>query len=378
MTDQTNTDETVTGRDDAATSDEVDRLAEELREAGRPFARVTVVRREPPVSANVGDRALVTAEGDLHGWIGGVACAQSVAVKVAREAIDSGDPVLVGLAPDPEDVARPGLDAYPMTCHSGGTLELFVDPVLPTPRLVVVGENPVARALVRLAGTTDSTVTALTETADEDTLPGADTVARIRDGDAVRAALDGATAIVVASMGAYDEAGLTAALRTEASYVGLVASTARREELVRTVADALDVTPETVADAVVSPAGLDIGAKTPEEIAVSILAELVAVRRGAVAVGSPASVRADADREHERTTDQRSHDHGNGHVNGEGTSSDDTETAVDPVCGMTVTVDEAALSTTHAGESYYFCGEGCRDAFESDSERFTGSVVSGG
>jgi xanthine dehydrogenase accessory factor len=342
-------------RADAAAPEQVERLAAEYLRTGRPFARVTVVRREPPVSAVVGDRAIVTDDGDLVGWIGGAACAQSVAVKEATAALERGEPAFVGLAPDPDDVARPGLSAYPMTCHSGGTLELFIEPVVPGPRLVVVGESPIARALSRLAGETGYDVTVATG-------PDGDGVA-VSDTDALAAPLDEAAAVVVASMGAYDEAGLEAALRAGVAHVGLVASARRRDEVAEEVAETLGVEIEAVAERVSSPVGLDIGAKTPEEIAVSILAELVAVRRGAVSVESAAPLDLGDD---EPTA---THDHGHD-------DTADVETAIDPVCGMDVVVGEA-LTVTYGGERYHFCGEGCAAAFERDPERYLDEVAAG-
>jgi xanthine dehydrogenase accessory factor len=348
-----------TGSDDAETNavstERVDRLAAEHRAAGRPFASVTVVRREPPVSAEVGDRALVTPDGDLTGWIGGTACAQSVAVEEAIAALNRGEPTLVGLAPDPNDVDRPGLSAYPMTCHSGGVLELFVEPVTPAPRLVVVGETPVARALVRFAAETRYDVTTVVGSGSD--ADGGDGVTTV----------DGADAVVVASMGANDRAGLEAAISAGVPYIGLVASGTRWDELAGDVAASLDADVGAVTEAVSCPAGLDIGAKTAEEIAVSVLAELVSVRRRSNGV-SLGGVAVDASTVGVADTD--------GDADGDATA-DATADAIDPVCGMAVPADEAAATVTHDGEVYHFCGQGCADAFEGDPEQYA-EVVTGG
>jgi len=374
-------------RADAASRAAVDRLAESLRERGRPFALVTVVRREPPVSANVGDRAVVTPDGELTGWVGGAACAHSIAVKEALAAIDDGEPRLVGLAPDPDDVARPGLNAYPMTCHSGGTLELFVDPVSPSTRLVVVGQSPVSRALTRLAAETGYDVTVVSAPGSDpeevDTAAASATVAA-DDEDALETAVEAAAAVVVATMGDYDEVGLEAALRAGVPYVGLVASDVRHDELAASLAATLDADPDAVGAAVTTPAGVDIGARTPEEIAVSVLAELIAIRRGAgpsgagaaaLDVGTAAGEGPETAGEGGETAEKTSEagDSATGTPRddrGEAGEATDAETAVDPVCGMTVTVDEAAETVTLDGETYYFCGEGCAAAFRDDPERF--------
>ena len=365
---------------DATSPEKVDRLASEWREAGRSFAVVTVVRREPPVSVNVGDRALVTPDGELVGWVGGAACAQSVAVREAKRALRTGKSALLGLAPDPDTVARPGLDAFPMTCHSGGVLELFVEPVMPTPRLVVIGDSPMARALTRLASDMSYVVTVV---ADSDAAPRADETIT-PDDEGVVERIEGAEAIVVATMGAFDESGIEIGLRAGVPYVGLVASRRRAKNLFEDVAERLGVDAEDVVDAVVVPAGLDLRAETPEEIALSILAELVAARRGATdrppvpsegietrterdeAANDGEEANADAD---ENEGVDENEDVGEDEGADADANAKNGETVIDPVCGMDVVTDEAATVDLD-GETYYFCGQGCADAFEDDPERF--------
>jgi xanthine dehydrogenase accessory factor len=360
MTDDTPRDEPK-AEETAASPEDVQRLAREFEAAGRPYARVTVVRREPPVSATVGDSALVTPDGDLVGWIGGVACAQSVVTREATEALRTGDPTLVGLAPDPESVARPGLEAFPMTCHSEGTLELFVEPVVPVPRLVVVGDSTISRALVRLASALTYEVTVVAD-ADADAFAGADR--RVELADADDAVFADAAFVVVASMhDDTDARGVERAVRAAVPYVSLVASDKRATTLFDRVATRIGVDADALADAVRSPAGLDIGAETPEEIAVSILAELVEVRRSGT-VDAPELVVDSAAAGGEATTDEAA-------TGGEATTDGAaTEEVVDPVCGMDVVVGEAAATVTVEGETYHFCGQGCADAFADDPKRY--------
>lgn len=369
MTDDT---ETETNRDghsaraDAASRETVDRLARQYTEQGRPFARVTVVRREPPVSARVGDRAIVTSDGELTGWIGGVACAQSVAVREAQTALRRGDAKLVGIAPDPDTIDRPGLEAFPMTCHSQGTLELFVEPVTPVSRLVVVGDSPIAQAVSALAAGLPYDLTVVAPAGADAT--GADRLVEIDDAAALAEAFDGATWVVVASMGATDDVAVEAALAAGVPYVGLVASRRRADELCERVADRTGRAVEDVRAAVTSPAGVDIGARTPEEIGVSVLAELISVRRAGDTAGSVGGThdRADATRGTAET-------HEGPDVDADADDGDDGtdhETATDPVCGMDVTVGEAAATATHEGTTYHFCGQGCQEAFVDDPDRF--------
>jgi xanthine dehydrogenase accessory factor len=304
-------------------------------ERGVPYARVTVVRREPPVSANVGDRAVVTRSGEIHGWIGGMSCAQSIVGEEARAAIEDGEPRLLGIAPDPETVDRPGLSAFPMRCHSEGVLELFVEPVTPAPTLLVVGGSPIARSLARLAAELPVEVTLVDPEGDDDGLPAGTTVATTTDPAALAAAVGPAPLVVVASMGGVDARGVAAGVRAGAEYVGLVASDDRCSEVVDRAAGLLGDDPSTVRAAVTNPAGVDVAARTPAEIAASILAEVVDVRArsagAAVAETGP-----------------------------------DAAAATDPVCGMRVTPGEATASVDHGGETYHFCCHGCADSFRDD------------
>lgn len=325
--------------DGAAGDGADDRLAAleaEWRADGTPFARATVVRREPPVSAAVGDQALVTPDGDLEGWIGGAACAQDTVIDAGQRALSTGEPVLIGLAPDPETVDRPGLEAHPMTCHSGGTLEVFVEPVVPTPGLLIVGRSPVARRLARLAETVGMAVTVVDPEGDQH---GNVAVVSTTDPGAIADAAADARFVVVASMGAYDARGVAAGVMIEAPYIALIASGERAATVFERAADLLgdDADADALADRVTAPAGLEIGAKTPDDIAVSVLAQLVERRRRTDdAVGGAPAI------DHAATR----------------------AAAVDPVCGMEVDIEGAAATVEHDATTYYFCCQGCADTFE--------------
>lgn len=302
-----------------------------LRAAGEPFVRATVVRREAPISATVGDRAIVTADGIAAGWIGGVGCAETAVLRESRAVLETGEPKLIGLAPEPESIERPGLEAFPLTCHSGGTLEVFVDPVNTAPRLVVIGGSAVATAVTGGAGDLGFHVTVVDPA--DGASPAADEVLATTDQREIVESVGAANAVVVASVGEFDARGVAAAIELNAPYVGLVASRRRAEEVFERAADLLGVEAADVADRVRSPAGIDIDADRPAEIGVSILGELVAQRESL----GPADDGAQA--------------------------SAEPETAVDPVCGMTVHIEDAAATVEHDGETYYFCGQGCADAF---------------
>jgi xanthine dehydrogenase accessory factor len=256
-----------------------------LTEAGTPFALATVVAVERPASARIGDRALVTAEGELHGWVGG-ACTEPEVVRLALEALADGD------------VRRERIESR---CASEGAVEVLVEPQRPAPLLAVIGDSPAARTLRELA-----------------------VVLRWRTTRAV----DDADAVVVASMGRGDEEALEGALASGAGYVGLVASAKRAAAVVAELRErGVD---EDALARVRSPAGLDLGPSAQEEIAVAIFAELVAWR----------------------------------HTRGPSPAELVIATAVDPVCGMTVAIADAAHVLDHQGTTYYFCGAGCLRKFE--------------
>ncbi|HEX2483045.1 MAG TPA: XdhC family protein [Methylomirabilota bacterium] len=311
--------------------------AEAVARRGEPFAIATVVRCEPPTSAKPGAKALIRQDGTVSGWIGG-SCAEPVAVKEALSALAEGEPrflVLVGKGGAPLGRAD-GVREYTMTCHSGGTIEIFVEPVLPKPALVLVGGGPVVETLAGLAAAARFTVTVVDP---ESPARAALVASRVVD-DLASIAVTSRTAIVVATHGRFDEDALDRALRSEADYVSLVASPTRA----RVVLESLRARgiPDERLGRLKAPAGLDLGAVTPEEIAVSILAEIVARRRRPPTV-PPASAASPAV----------------------------PVTARDPVCGMTVTIAMAGHSSRNPSGPVYFCCAGCKQQYDREPGRYT-------
>ena len=281
--------------------------AGELAAEGVPFVLATVVNVERPASARRGDRALVTAGGDIVGWVGG-ACSEPIVVREALLALGDGETRLVRIGPA-ASVAE-GADAETVvaasSCASEGVVEVLVEPQLAEPLLAVVGASPAAETLARLAPEAGWRVT--------------------------REPAAAADAVVVATMGHDDEATLEAALAGGVAYVGLVAS-ARRAASVLDGLRARGLGEEALGR-VRSPAGLDLGPSTQSEIAVAVLAELVAWRHSRTVVPSLPAI------------------------------------AIDPVCGMEVAVDGAKHTAVHEGLTYYFCASGCRSRFEADPARY--------
>lgn len=252
--------------------------AQRLQAEDRPFALVSVVRVEPPTSARPGDKALVTEDGQIEGWIGG-GCAQPVVIRAVRLALGDGRARMIRIAPAAEGHERDLGDVleFGMACHSGGTIELFIDPFLPPAHLVVIGDSAVAVALSALAPGVGLQVTVVAHGAEPADFPDA---VRVLTSDAAAMADEIAAGayIVVATQGRRDLQGLRAALALRARKVFFVAS-ARKAQVLRSSLVEAGSDASAVAD-IVAPAGLEIGAQTPEEIALSVLASVVAARRG--------------------------------------------------------------------------------------------------
>jgi xanthine dehydrogenase accessory factor len=262
-----------------------------LQQQDRPHAIVTVLRVQPPASARPGDKALVTADGIELGWIGG-GCSQPAVLKTVRLALADGRARVVRIAPSSEGDVRELDDVleFGMACHSGGTIELFVDPMLARARLTVVGDSPLAVALSSLGPRVGLPVTVVAHAADVDRFPEAERVLGSDDVAAVAQALTPGSFVVVATQGRRDVQGLRAALALQARQVFFVASHRKAQVLKAALVEAGEDAAEVAA--IVAPAGQPIGAQTPEEIALSVLAAVVAARRGqgalAAAVASAA------------------------------------------------------------------------------------------
>jgi xanthine dehydrogenase accessory factor len=345
-------------------------LAATLSRRGEPFVLATVVARSPPISAQVGDAAVVTSDGGFHGWVGG-SCTRPTVIAEARKALLDGRPRLVALDPDPDSRRRPGVIVFPMTCQSGGSVEIHIQPVMPAPRLLIYGVSPTARALVRLGKAMGYAVVVIDRTADAADFPEADAVlADLIDLGAPTADTPAVQRYaVVATQGQWDEEAITAvsALDPPPAYIGVMASGKRFGEMRALLAEQVGAL---ALGRIKNPAGLDLGATTPEEIALSILAEIVAHSRAA-ATGDTAAAAAAA------ATSAAAVAAASAPLPGPApvlprrmrlTQIDDAPgsavtQARDPVCGMMVTVAVAAHVAEHDGRAYFFCCGGCRARF---------------
>lgn len=237
--------------------------AQQLQEAQQPFALVTVLRVMPPTSARAGDKAVVTADGKIHGWIGG-GCAQPAVIKTVRAALSDGTPRTIRISPAQESQEQQLGDIleFGMSCHSGGTLELFIDPVLPQTALVVMGDSPVAQALIDLGPRVGFAVHAIAAAFEDIAVPAH-------------------SLVIVATQGRGDLPALRSALQAQARTIWFVAS----ERKGNVLKESLKTSgfESAVVDAIIAPAGTPIGAQTPEEIALSVLGAVIAQRRQGLA-----------------------------------------------------------------------------------------------
>jgi len=256
--------------------------AQRLQQQGEPYALVSVVRTEAPSSSRAGDKALVTAQGIVHGWIGG-GCAQPAVLHTVRQALRDGRARLIRVAPADGEAAREAHSApgerleFDMSCHSGGTIELFIDPILPPTRLVVIGDSPVAVALAGLAPRVGLPVSVIARGGDPLRFADASQFIGSDEPSLVAEQVAAGSWVVVATQGRRDLPGLQVALSLKAAKIWLVAS-ARKAQALREALLATNCDSQAVSD-IIAPAGQPIGAQTPEEIALSVLAAVVAERR---------------------------------------------------------------------------------------------------
>jgi xanthine dehydrogenase accessory factor len=284
--------------------------AEDLRNGEVPFVLATVVAYKSPQSAKPGSKAIIKADGEMIGWVGG-GCVQPIVLREAKNALKTGQTKLLTISPDAARDDWKGAESYRMTCEGGGSLEIYLEPVLPKPQLIIIGRSPVAQTVAELGRMLDFKVTAV------DSDPGS-----------VRDLIKDDGFVVVATMGNGDEEGLLAVVGTRPRYLGLVASEKKSRALFE-YAREKGATDEDIA-AIKCPAGIELGGETLPEIALSVAAEIVRVRRASI----------------------------------QQQSVPESNAAIDPICGMTVDTENAKYTSTVNGETIYFCCLRCKETFD--------------
>jgi xanthine dehydrogenase accessory factor len=294
----------------------------ELRASEEPFVLATVVAYKSPQSAKPGSKAIIKADGEMIGWIGG-GCVQPIVLREAIQALQTGKPKLLTISPDEPRDDWNGVKSYRMTCEGGGSLEIYLEPFLPKPQLLIVGRSPVAQTISHLGRLLDFKV--IVADPEAPNFPDADLV--LTDLNTVRDHINQDSFVVVATMGNGDEEGLLSVAGTRPKYLGLVASVKKSEALFE-YARTTGATDEDIAT-FKCPAGIDLGGETLAEIALSVVAELVRVRRAGV--------------KEEVST---------------------KNVAVDPICGMTVDTENAKYTSVANDETIYFCCLRCKETFD--------------
>jgi xanthine dehydrogenase accessory factor len=283
-------------------------LWSELRARDEPFVLATVVAYKSPQSAKPGSRAIIRSDGSMTGWVGG-GCVQPIVLREAQQALRTGQPKLISISPDAAHADDwQGVESYPMTCEGGGSLEIYLEPFLPKPELLIVGDSPVAQVATQLGELLDFKV--ITDPS------------RITE----------ATYVVVATMGNGDEEGLLSVLGSKPKYFGLVASEKKSKALFEYAREHGYTDEQT--SAIKCPAGLSLGAETMPEIALSVIAEIIQLRRTTAA--APAKSR----------------------------QLPVAAEAIDPICGMTVTTTNAKYTSVFEGRTIYFCCLRCKETFD--------------
>lgn len=323
----------------------------ELTVARTPFVRATVVRAQAPTSVHAGDDAIVMADGTLEGFVGGQ-CTQNSVRTAALAALTESTATLLRVLPDDSDPfpATPGAQVVVNPCHSGGAVEIFLEPVLPPPLLTVTGTTPIAEALRSMAGFLGYSIIERADSAAE--MPA--NIRTIED-------LSNCSAVIVASHGPGEDESIRAALDAHVPYIGLVGSKKRSTALF----DDMGLT-EAERSRIDAPAGQWIGARTPPEIALSIMAEVVAQLRI-----DDDGHRKSSEKTLSMTSPKATLSSGNSANVSTSVSKDSAAPtgvlepvqAIDPVCHMTVTVMPDTPQLRIDSVDYYFCNPGCRERF---------------
>ncbi|MGH9754649.1 MAG: XdhC family protein [Blastocatellia bacterium] len=320
---------------------------ERLRAEGEPFVIATVVAYKSPQSAKPGSKAIIKPDGSISGWVGG-GCVQPIVVREAQKAMNTGKPKLVSISPEATHGDWKGVEAYLMTCQGGGSLEIYLEPVLPKPDLLIVGNSPVARILAGLGRLLDFKVCVADPEAKQEQFPEADVV--LTDLESLRSRIDSRGYVVVATMGNYDEEGLEAVAGTNPRYLGLVASKEKAKSLFQYIRD--KGTPTEAIARIKCPAGLELGGETLPEIALSVMAEITRLRR---AVSGQPLEPVKTSKGASLPVMQK-------------TAESSTE-SVDPVCGMTVATANARYKTVFEENTVYFCCLRCKEEFEKSTKQ---------
>ncbi|MEM6359003.1 MAG: XdhC family protein [Bacteroidota bacterium] len=313
----------------------------EFSKGTEPYAMAMIVRRVVPSSGKPGDKAIITKKGEIHGWIGG-GCTKGIVLKEAMAALEDRKPRLVSITPSPDVQEVPGVTYYKMTCQSGGEVDVYIEPMIPTTHLVIFGRSHIARALSTIAKSTGYEVTVIANGADEDMFSKADQIVTLSE---YKAQTANNLVVVVCTQGDDDALSLEKAMELNAGYLAFVSSQKKANSIfmgLKRTGTSIDKL-----SAIKTPAGLDINAKTPEEVAISILAQII----------------------QEKRSDQASETFGL-EMDTVDESAFELDYYINPVCKIPVQRSSAKYVLEHKGEKVYFCCDGCKESFEKEPETY--------
>lgn len=313
-----------------------------LKKKNEPFAIAQVVRREAPSSGKVGDKAVINKFGEMMGWIGG-GCIKGIIVKEAEEAMKTGKARLVKIGKSLTPLKQEGVMQYTMICQSEGTVEVYVEPVLPPTHLVVIGNSAIARALVKMTKIAGYRITGVAQDATLSTFEKVDELITQINLSNVKTTTS--SFIVVITQGEGDEKALMEALKKEYAYLGFVAS----RKKMASIKEYLETNgiEKKKTDSIISPAGIDINAKKPEEVAISIMAQIIQIQNSKsapVIFQQFESIKEDGGKS--------------------------PEYYINPVCGVPIDMNNPKHIIEYKGEKVYFCCDGCKVKFEADPQKY--------
>ena len=317
--------------------------AGQLRDEEEPFVLATVVAYKNPQSAKPGSKAIIRSDGTVTGWVGG-GCVQPIVLREARKVLQAGKPKLLSISPDSAHDDWKGVESFRMTCEGGGSLEIYLEPVLPKPELLIVGRSPVAEIVSQLGRLLDFKICLADPQANNKQFPEVDLI--LTDLSVVRSRINEASFVVVATMGNGDEEGLQAVVGATPTYLGLVASEKKARSLFEYLREK-GATDEQIA-AIKCPAGLELGGETMPEIALSVMAEITQVRRA-------------------RESSTRSVDLP---LMNAAVAAEANSIATDPICGMTVDVPNARYTSVFESTVVYFCCLKCKETFDRSPQSY--------
>lgn len=305
-----------------------------------PIAMAIIVHREGRTSSKPGDKAIITAKGEVKGWIGG-GCTRGIIIKEAIASFQDGKPRLVKIQPTENTPKQHGVLYYEMTCMSGGTVEVYIEPIMPVSQIKIFGSSHIAKALCKIGKASGFGVTVISDHAEKEMFPDADDIHALKDYDGQASEKD---YIVVCTQGENDSNSLLKAINLNTDYISFVASMKKANSVFMGL-KANGVTANQLSN-IKTPAGLDINAKTAEEVAISILGQIVQTKRAEELI-----IEKDLNMN-------------------ELALSDNDDLYINPVCKIPISKKSAKHILEHNGEKVYFCCDGCHDSFVKEPELY--------